>query len=73
MTNQEYASVMNRLGFHNSRSEYNSWNGNMELYADEFDNEEYGFYYFQNGLGSTKESTTRFLEKLATQYIKEEI
>jgi len=73
MTNKEYVNRLTSLGFHNVRAEFNSWNGNMELYADEFDNEEYGFYYFQKGLGSTKESTIGFLEILASRYVKEEV
>ena len=71
MTNEEYANVMSSLGFHNPRSIYNNWNGNTELYADEFDDEQYGFYYFQSGIASTKETTIEFLKDLASRYIKE--
>ena len=70
MQNKEYANVMSSLGFHNPRSVYNSWNGNTELYADEFANEKYGFYYFQEGLGATKETTIEFLKGLASRYVK---
>jgi len=71
MTNKEYRLAMANLGFHNPNALYNNRNGNTELHADEFNNEECGFYYFKKGLGATKESTIEFLENLASRYVKD--
>jgi len=73
-TNKKYEQLLTRLGFHNVRAEYNSWNGNMELYADEFKNEQYmgqriGFYYFTPAMVYSESETIKFCKDLARKYL----